>query len=324
MLVRLINSRHLLGYLLLVMICLLQSLVTFFFKEQDLGIAGMPLFEFLKFISLNSHFIHSLLWAMVVFITAIWLSKISEKYRLFEKKSLMPAFIFILISGTFSNFHQYNPVIFSAIFLLLLVNILYSTYRKEFIFPKAFDAGFAVGMASLFYFPTIIFLGLIWIGFFILRAFNWREWVIPVLGCFVPYFFAFTYFYWMDDLPGLFKNMWIPVNLENSWTGFTLAEKTVIGITGLLLIVSVSGFMKKISSGNIAKQKYFLIILWYIALVIVSAIVFPISIISHLFLLVMPVSLIITSYLDTIKKNWYLELIIWTMIISVVLKFFPV
>ena len=64
----------------------------------------------------------------------------------------------------------------------------------------AFDAALMLSLGSLFYFPTILLLPLVWVALNDFRPFQWREWAMPFIGVALPYLYLATWYFWNDEL----------------------------------------------------------------------------------------------------------------------------
>src|SRR6185503_18765652 len=82
-------------------------------------------------------------------------------------------------------------------------------YKKEAALALIFDAGLLVSIASLFFFPYIVFILFIIAALMILRPFNLREYLMAILGLLVPYYFIGVYFFWYGKLPEFWQTIQI-------------------------------------------------------------------------------------------------------------------
>jgi hypothetical protein len=73
-------------------------------------------------------------------------------------------------------------------------------YKKENASGLLFDTAFLAGIASLFYFPAIIFLVFLFISLLATRGINIKEWSLCILGFLIPFIFVVAFLYWTNDL----------------------------------------------------------------------------------------------------------------------------
>src|ERR1700761_1784237 len=67
-----------------------------------------------------------------------------------------------------------------------------------------------VDIGSLIYLPFIYFFLAIWVALIIFRPFNWREWVICIMG-YATVFFFLAVFYYLNNNISIFYTIWVPL-----------------------------------------------------------------------------------------------------------------
>ena len=231
------------------------------------GIIHMPFysgFSFLNTVPLLSELIAFLL----VLAQSFYLNYLINKYDLRdsrERSNFLTALFGIFLLSVFPAFRTLLPQHFAGIFLLLMLDRIFDSYRKDSAFTHCFDAGLFASIASLFYFPAVIFFFLVWTGFVVLRAFNWREWVISFFGFIIPWLFVITYYFWFDMLDGFF-NQQIGSLFSASYFDFGKPENAVLILVfiGLLFFPAALNFVKLMSSGKIRTNKFLLLFAWFL------------------------------------------------------------
>lgn len=248
---------------------------------------------------------------LLIVAQGFYLNYIINKYDLRdsrERSNYLPALFCIFFLSLFPSFRTLLPQHFSGLFLLLMTDKLFDSYRKDSAFAHCFDAGLFASIASLFYFPSVIFFFLIWTGFVLLRAFNWREWVISFLGFIIPWLMMLTYYFWFDKLE-VFFSADIGSAFAADYFSFGRPEHAVLifVFTGLLFFPAFMGFLNALASGKVRTNKFFLLFTWFLFFAVVSAFIFPVGAYTHFTLAAFPLAVIFGNWFLSLKKAWIAE-----------------
>lgn len=283
------------------------------------GFFSMPFFKALD--AVNHFPIASELLAFILVITqSFYLNHILNKYDLRESRersNFLAALFSIVFLSAFPVFRTFLPQHFSALFLLIMLDRIFDSYRKDVAFSNCFDAGFFVSIASLFYFPSLLFFSLVWISFVILRPFNWREWIIAFLGLLIPWVIVITCYFWLDrlsDLTTLFTNQWS----LSTYFGYEISNSILLYciIVMLLFIPAFMHFVKIMSTGKIKINKFFLILFWLLLCSIISVLIFADKSNSHFTILATPLAVVFSYWFLSIKKEWLAETLFMLLLIA--------
>ncbi len=309
-----------LSVILLSVICLALWINTVAFSPavtSNYLLTGDVLFDFIfakRFPVLMLHIFSGL----VVFLSAVLLNFITIHQEITSKNNFLPAFFYILISFTSASTAPMKPILTANMFLLASVYFTLNTYRQEHALPQFFNAGFCLGIATFFYIHYIILFPLLFISLGILRAFNWREWVITMLGIVTP-LYAFICLCYLSSKPVFFfyDKMIYLTNFQMPIISEFYIPILVISI--VLFAFALFNYITKGFGGKVKTQKARYMLLWLLALCI-SIIFFEPQ--SDVILLVgiIPLSIILGDYLAEIKQlkiaNTLLVLFIGAFIIQ--------
>lgn len=278
----------------------------------------MPLYEMLARPLQNIHFIATLIAFLLVVIEAFLLNYIVNKYEILTKPSFLPALFYIVFMSIDNAMLTLHPFIFANIFIMLAIYKLVSSYQKDSAFSNAFDAGILFSLSTLFYFPSIVFLPLLGIGFVLFRPFNWREWIISLLGVVLPYAFVFAY-YFLNDTPDHWWNIkaFFPHLLEQPKL---VVPNSFYFMLSLILLIIFFSFKKLFTGFYEASQKNkkgVLLLFWTSALTLLSLFIAPKASIQNYSLLAIPFSVFCANYFLKIKKAWWGELLFFLLLIFI-------
>lgn len=246
------------------------------------------------------------------------LVRLNVKYILIENRSFLPAFIFIFFTACFFQMQRQHPALWSNLFVLIAIDRLFVTYRREKAFSEVFDVSLLISIGSLFYFNTIYFIFFFWIAFMAIKPFRVAEWVISLMGLVAPYFIAGAYYYLAGKLPvlldllknNLFADYDKLLYLGNSYYLFFLFLLFVF-------IISFFYFLQGTSIRKVVVRRYYTI---FILLVCTCAGAFFLLRSASSELLIfsgLPISFLFAFFLTIIRKKWIKELFVLSFILLI-------
>lgn len=136
----------------------------------------------------------------LLLLQAFLFNAVVNSHNLIGKSSFMPALLFVVLGSFIPSFGVIGPVSICNFLIIWLLNEFLSMYRRPAVRSLVYNAGLVIGLGTIIYLPFAVFLPLLWIGLMIFRPFNWREWVIGLLGFATVAFFLGFYYYWNDQL----------------------------------------------------------------------------------------------------------------------------
>ncbi len=322
MLVRTFKSRAPFNILLLLLITYLLKLPYLLLDDPiPIYIYQEPLSDalfnnFLKFWDYKT--LNVLITGLVYFIQALWLNKIVNDYSLLFKSTYLPALLYIILTSSFPTFFALDAAILIIFLQLLLLTKLFNLYKAHNAIRVTFDCGVIIAISSLFYFPAILWLMLIWFALIILRPFSWREWIAAPLGFMVPYIFVAFYYFWNDNME-VFVAIWRP--LKNSFWQINI-NPTPIDFLPLLpvaltLIVGISRLRENFYKNVLLVRKSQQVLIACILISLVSYYLKPSFRLNHFILLAAPLAVFVSYYFLVAKKKWLSEGLVLLMVLSI-------
>ncbi len=268
------------------------------------------LFAFLKNISQNYLLLSLILSAILCFLQSLFINQVVNDNKILSRKSYIGGLLFIIFSSFFKESILLSPASIAITFLLLCTGKIFGLFKKEKATSDIFDIGFLVGVASLFYFPSVIFIIFAYIGVASLRPFVYREWLIVWLGFLSPLIMIFTYYFWNDYTGFLFSDL---LSRHNSgWlqpTVMSYVDWALIGsifMVGLGLLVMLPSALY---SSLIQVRKFSTLLVLFIVFTGVSFALQQQISLSHFVFLAVPLSIIACLVLAQIKSKLVSEVI---------------
>ena len=226
-----------------------------------------------------------------------------NSHNLIGKASFMPALLFAVLGSLIPSFAAIGPVLISNFLIIWLMNEFLSMYRQSEVRSFVYNAGFVIGIGTIIYTPFVAMLPLLWIGLMIFRPFNWREWVIGLLGFLTVAFFLGFYYFWNNSL-GRFAEIWTitptghPIKQINYWLLLPLA---LISILGFILLRQ--NFFRSVVH---IRKSYQLLGVFFLLVVFSASPILGVHV-NHYFLAVTPLAVLFTYYFMYAHTRWIYE-----------------
>ena len=248
--------------------------------------------------------------AILCFVQSLIINSIVNGNKILPRKNYMAGAVFIIFASFFKESLLLSPSSIALTFILLSVARLISLIRKEKSYGDVFDVGFLVALASLFYFPCLLFVLFAYIGLATVRPFGYRDWTIMLLGFLSPFIMLFTFYYWNDNARLLFSEM---VNLQSGgWlviTTLDLSDKIMMGGMVICIVAGLILLPASLYSSLIQVRKFANTLVVFIVLALLSILLQQNIHVSHLVLLALPLGIIASMVLMQIKRTLVSEVI---------------
>jgi len=238
----------------------------------------------------------------------------NKKFILINNRTFLPAFFYIIISGSMILVQHLSPALIGGFFLFFAIDFIFRTYRLEYASNEIYLSGFFIALAGLVWIPFLYFLVLLFISLIILRTFNIREWIVALLGFLTPLFFLFVfYFVFMPE-----QNNSLLLNFV--FAELTQVEKFVqpdypyyIFLSFLLILIIISSIklIGNYQSKKIKTRKYFEINWWYFLIGVLVFSVFKRGSIEIIYIVSIPVSFLFTEYFYSVRNKTFLNIILF-------------
>lgn len=260
-----------------------------------------------------------LIWAFaafgVLFIQSLFFNLILTKNDFISKTSLIGSFIFFTLMSHHSGFQYFNPALLSHFFILFCVYFLLNMYGKEGILRDSFRLGFYIGLATLFFLPSIFFIALILTTLLIFRVSYWREWIIPIFSFFTPYIFLFTYYFASDKLylfESYFQNFFQEISF--SWP-YKDTLSIIISISfALIILISFLSILRRKSEKSVYVRKKTTIFINFLLISIISLLISTESMTSFSTFII-PIALVVAIYFNDLRKTLWVDIFFTILLI---------
>lgn len=248
----------------------------------------------------------------------ILLVRLNTTYFFISRRSYLPALFFLLGTGIFISLQRVNPVLVAGVFLIIAIDRMFGTYKYPKTSFQYFDAGILIGLGSLFYVNLIFYLPILWIGLSILRTFNWREWLVTIIGFLTPIFFAIaTHYFIVGDTLELLSDLISSIFEPYHFGGFDLSHLLIFSFLGLLVLIFSIHMIYSFSGKKISSRKYLSIMLWIFILTGIIYFAVPSASIELIFILFIPLSYLFTHFFISIRSPWIGEILFFLFLAAI-------
>lgn len=243
----------------------------------------------------------------ITLIQAFIFNRVINKYNLIGKPTFLPALLYVTASSLFAPFELLSPTLICNFLTIWMIDKFLSIYKRDDVRTVMFDLGMIIALGTLIYFPFIAMLPLLWISLIIFRPFNWREWIIGILGFASIFFFLWVFYYWNDSTDQFFR-IWLPLatrfptNLEiNLYDYLVLVPVLIIFIIGIIQLRN--NFFRSF----VQVRKSFQLLFFMFLLGIISFYLKADFRVYHFLLGVAPASILMAYYFLNATKRWFYE-----------------
>lgn len=277
-----------------------------------------PFYNYLYFLLRNLTLLQVILAFLLIIVQAYLLNNILIENGFIRKNSLLPAFVYILIISQSKDLQTIYPALLANLFLIIAFHYLLKVYYEIEAYTKILNAAFLVGLASLFYLPSIFFITLFWITFITYSIFKWREWIISIIGVLIPFIFLFTFYFWVDRFNEMIsKYLAYFGNLILVKPHLSIPGIVIISMIGLFILLAVNRIIISLNTKTISIRKKSIILIWFFVISLTSILYGSRSRIDDLAITFIPASGLISYYFSDIKKRWIIEILFLLTILMI-------
>ena len=252
--------------------------------------------------SVHSQVLIFIINILCIAVGSLLISVFAVRHEIVDKQNYLPAFLYLFFSSFLLDKNLLHPSVFANIFILLALNELMNTYREEEVLSKIFNAAFYTCIAFFFYINYAFFVLLFFVTLSILRPFNWREWVISLMG-FVAVLFIYSCLGFLAniDFTSFYGDI---IELIIFFQKPSLSEYfyPVAGIIFLLILLGASKHFQNGFGGTVKTQKVITVIYWFLLLSFINFFSKNNQPYFPLVASIIPLSILMSDYFFNIKQ----------------------
>ncbi len=256
----------------------------------------------------------------VVFFQAILFNQIINKHNILGKSSFLPAASYIIVCSVFTPFLSFTPPLLCNFFLLYIFNKILVEYKNNSSIGVMFDLGLVVALGTLFYFPFVGFLLLLWVALLLFKPFYWREWISVMVGFLTLMFILGVYYYWNNKLLD-FVEIWKPLSTKLPiYINIELLDYIVLLPIVVCVLMSMYFLNQNFFKSYVLVRKSFQLAVFILLIALFTFYLKSDFRINHFLLCGLPIALSVSYYFINAKKNWVFESL-FLMIVAAIIYF---
>ena len=237
---------------------------------------------------------------VLLFIQAMLINYIVNKNKLFAKQHYLSGMCFLLFISFYITKLELSPALLSSTLILWILYKLCSLQNMQNPKTDIFNISVVLGLTTLIYTPTLLFILVIFFALIITRPFKFPEWVMVFVGILVPYYFIWSFLF----INGIKNSSLLPVvDLAIPVIQFTKWEVSINSLIGLLLLI---GFVYTFQNSRkllFQSRNNWTIIYFYLFIAILSPFLNNNSSIGDFIFILSPICTIGAAFFFYPKKN---------------------
>jgi len=323
MLLKTLKGRHSI-LLILIPIIIVSLWIGVFFHPESLtaGQDQMPLYELLRFLTNGNDFILNFIACLLLILMAYGMVRLNEQYVFIRQRTDFPAFVFAFVATGTIALGGMHPSLFAALVLLFSIERVFKIYQGIRTLANSFDAGFLIGLASLFYLFAGVYILWFLVALVVLGYFRSKEILAGLIGFIVPIFLMFTWYIWNENYAELLHTVSSLFSFQNHLGSVSVFQYSYWGILGFLVVLSSLYMLNVYEEKKISSRKYFIVLLSFFLVSALSFVFFKGAGVEQYFISIIPVTYITSHYFVLQKHSWIGEVLFYILVVSSVLIHF--
>ncbi len=282
---------------LLLMFAIFYFVSVFYFHEVAFSIAslGIVFAVFLAFVFM-----------------LLLINFVLRKNNLTEDNSYTLLIIILLLGSFYETMYSKN-LFFSNLILLFAFRKIYSLGSGFNTKKKLFDAAFWIGVSTILYAWSILYLILIYLGLIIFRKLSFKNLCIQIVGFLTPIIVFFTFHFYFDTLTVFYELFKFDFSFD--FVAYNALKFLIpISLIIALLLWSIVALVPKIVLISNTFKLAWQVILNHLIISIIIVLFAPIKNGSELFFLILPAAIIIANFLQRTASTTFKNMILYLLL----------
>lgn len=284
------------------------------------GFLYYELLVWLKSIVGAAPFIYSLVAYLLLYTQALTFNKLINDQRIMYKPHYLVAMSYLLITSLVPEWNHLSAVLISNSVMVWAWPRMVALYNNPSPKSTIFNIGLALGICSFFYLPSLFFIVLLVVALLIFRPFSLTEWLVAIIGVFVPYYFLGIYLYMSDkfELSAILPNL----AFKYPRFSFDFIFWTRVSLLSLPLLIGAWYIQRHQTRMLIQVRKSVALLLFYLLIALLIPFVNGFSGLEYWVLAAVPISVYHAGAYLYARRIYWVHLLHWLTVIFVVLCYF--
>ena len=267
-------------------------------------------------------FIYYLIFAGIVFFTSFKINRIVNKSVLFPKSFYLSGFIYLVLMVLYCPIPFLFLPIISNLFIVMAIQEFFKIFRNESCKNIVFKCSVWLLLSALLCPVNLFLLPITWLILLIIRPFEWREYIMPILVLIV-FGFYFVPFGIINGEVLLWFNSWWDSHLLFNYLSSKQILWFYMGFLTLGLIFSINPISSTFIRSNNRYKKITWVIISFLffglVVTVCSVLVFGVKV-PFIFPFFIPISIIISTGIIRSRYKWLIDLLFLTFILVVLIS----
>jgi hypothetical protein len=320
--VRLSRQQSPLSVLIIILLGVVLWLPGFFIPQFVPKEVAMPIWQLVSPFAQDYPVLSRIFGLVLLLAEAFIFNLILQQHQLLNKKSWLPALLFVVLGSCTPELLQLTPELLALLLLLPVMYLLLQTYRMEKAYGHAFNIGVLIALASLIHLPSIVFLVFALVALTIFRPFIWREWLILLFGLLIPYIYVSAWFFWKDQLSAFYQNQLIePILQRDFFLKLPAIDYALTLVLGILLLAATGRFITGSGTATLKTRKGISMMIWFLVIALPAVLLAQhFGVMVFLFTLP-PLAFLIANYFLQAQRIWLAELLFALLLLGILMGY---
>ena len=275
---------------------------TFLFKSIHHFVSGI-----------NTNFTHftSILVFALVYIQAIMLNRLVSNQKMFLKPNYITGMTYILVTSLVSSFNTFSSTLLSATILISTLSFLSKLSNTQSPKKSIYNIGILLGISCFLFFPSILFLILMFMTLFIMRPFRLAEVVILIMGTLTPFYFLYSFNYLVDlNLKRLFPDLSFKIPTIH------MKQPEIAGLIFMSLLFCVGVYYLQVNMNRLLVQsrKMWSALFFFLIISVLMIFMQGQHSVPDFNFIIIPFAVIIASFFVYTEKKFISSLVHWMLV----------
>jgi hypothetical protein len=253
---------------------------------------------------------------------SIYLNVVVGQYKLIKDNSHLTSLMFVLLNSCFLYLLNLNQIIIANTFIIIAFHQILKLYNVKNSYALMFNASLLIAIATLVYFPNILYFLLLWVALIYNTTPKWRDFVISLIGLSIPILYFATYkFVFSNTLNYSIDNYLI--NIYNAyWSDFQISSKIFFLILCLIVIMSFVSIFSSLNRSVLRVRKSLIIVVLMAVIGLSTLVLNQFDYIATLLVVSIPFSITVAIFFQELRKKWIAEILFLIFIGSLFFGYF--
>jgi hypothetical protein len=243
-------------------------------------------------------------------IIAVFANLLLQSQGLTGRRNYLPALVVLTTLSWNPEYQTLHSSLLACVAFLFSLFLVLEAYGHHNPFRQIFSAGFAIGMAGLFYLPAFYLIIAVWLSMITYRLSGWREYLISLIGFMLPGMYYVVYLFLTDAFPSEILKYSNHLFILQGVPGYPLMQTIWYYASATILIFTMIKILNLMRDKLINLRRKSWVIFNFTIAIIILTIFSGWPIVSVHYLFVIPFAFYISGSLWFTKKDFWTDLII--------------